>query len=54
MNDVYREAGAEGIATEGALLAFSARLPVFPFVIAVDNRSGDGTYIAARDVPFLP
>ncbi len=54
VNDVYREAGAEGIATEGALLAFSARLPVFPFVIAVDNRSGDGTYIAARDVPFLP
>ena len=54
VNDVYREVGAEGVATEGALLAFSARLPVFPFVIAVDNRSGDGTFIAARDVPLLP
>jgi hypothetical protein len=54
VNDVYREVGAEGVATEGAFLAFSARLPVFPFVIAVDNRSGDGTFIAARDVPLLP
>ena len=54
VNDVFREVGAEGVATEGALLAFSARLPVFPFVIAVDDRSGDGTFIAARDVPLIP
>jgi len=54
VNDVFREVGAGGFATEGATLAFSARLPVFPFVIAVDNRSGDGTFIAARDVPLLP
>lgn len=54
VNDVFREAGAQGVATEGATLAFYARLPVFPFVIAVDNRSGDGTFIEARDVPILP
>jgi len=54
VNDVYREVGAEGLATEGASLSFFARLPVFPFVIAVDNRSGDGTFIAAQDVPVLP
>lgn len=54
VNDVFREVGAEGVATEGALLAFHAELPVFPYVIAVDNRSGDGTSIAARDVPILP
>jgi hypothetical protein len=54
VNDVFREVGAEGIATEGAMLAFSARLPVFPFVIAVDDRSGDGTFVEARDVPLLP
>ena len=54
VNDVFREVGAGGFATEGASLTFFARLPVFPFVIAVDNRSGDGTFIAARDVPLLP
>jgi hypothetical protein len=54
VNDVLREVGAAGVATEGAMLAFSARLPVFPFVIAVDDRSGDGTFLAARDVPLIP
>jgi len=54
VNDVFREVGAAGVATEGAMLAFHARLPVFPFVIAVDDRSGDGTFLAARDVPLLP
>jgi hypothetical protein len=54
VNDVLREVGAEDVATEGAMLAFSSRLPVFPFVIAVDNRSGDGTFIEARGVPLLP
>jgi hypothetical protein len=48
------EGGAEGVPTEGAMLAFHATLPVFPFVLAVDNRSGDGTSIEARDVPVLP
>lgn len=54
VNDVFREVGAEGAATEGATLAFHATLPVFPFVIAVDERSGDGTFVAPRDVPLLP
>ena len=54
VNDVFREVGAEGVPTEGAMLAFHATLPVFPFVVAVDNRSGDGTSIEARDVPVLP
>ena len=54
VNDVVREAGAEGIATEGAALAFFSELPVFPFLVAVDNRSGDGTFVEPRDVPFLP
>ncbi len=54
VNDVFREVGAAGVATEGARLAFHARLPVFPFVVAVDDRSGDGTFIAARDVPLIP
>ncbi len=53
VNDVFREVGAAGVSTEGAVLAFNARLPVFPFVIAVDDRSGDGTSIEARDVPVL-
>lgn len=54
VNDVFREVGREGAATEGATLAFSSTLPVFPFVIAVDERSGDGTFVAAQDVPLLP
>ncbi len=54
VNDIFREVGAEGVATEGARLAFFARLPVFPFVVAVDDRSGDGTFLAARDVPQIP
>jgi hypothetical protein len=54
VNDVFREVGAAGIPTEGAVLAFHAELPVFPFAIAVDNRSGDGTSIEARNVPVLP
>jgi len=54
VNDVFREAGVAGTATEGARLSFQASLPVFPFVIAVDDRSGDGTSIEARDVPVLP
>ena len=54
VNDVFHEVGAEGLATEGAMLAFSSSLPVFPFVVAVDNRSGDGTLVEPRDVPLLP
>jgi hypothetical protein len=54
VNDVFREAGAGGVATEGATLAFSSSLPVFPFVIAVDNRSGDGTFVPPQKVPLLP
>ena len=54
VNDVFHEAGVGGVATEGAMLAFSSRLPVFPFVVAVDDRSGDGTFIEAKDVPLLP
>lgn len=54
VNDVFREIGAAAAGTEGAQLAFSSTLPVFPFVIAVDDRSGDGTFVAPRDVPLLP
>jgi hypothetical protein len=54
VNDVFREVGADGAATEGASLAFFSSLPVFPFVLAVDNRSGDGTFVAPSDVPLLP
>ena len=54
VNDVFREVGAEAAAAEGATLAFSSNIPVFPFVIAVDDRSGDGTFVAPRDVPLLP
>ncbi len=45
LNDVVAAAGAEGTSTEGAYLTFESRLPVFPFVLAVDNRSGDGTWV---------
>lgn len=54
VNDVFREVGASAAATEGAVLSFFSTLPVFPFVIAVDERSGDGTFVAPRDVPLLP
>lgn len=54
VNDVFREVGAAAAATEGATLVFSSNLPVFPFVVAVDDRSGDGTFVAPRDVPLVP
>lgn len=54
VSDVVSEAGASGVVTEGASLTFFSRLPVFPFAIAVDNRSGDGTVLPAADVPVIP
>ncbi|MCE7959938.1 MAG: hypothetical protein DYH06_18675 [Acidobacteria bacterium ACB2] len=54
VNDVFAEAGAAGLATEGAWLAAFSRLPVFPFAIVVDNRSGDATVLPAADVPVVP
>jgi hypothetical protein len=54
INDVVREAEVTGSSIAGAYLRFSSRIPVFPFVIAVDNRSGDGTWIAPEDVPVIP
>lgn len=51
VNDVFQDAGADPSSTEGAYLIATSHIPVFPFVITVDNRSGDGTWVTPQDIP---
>ncbi len=51
INDVFGKLGIEPAATEGAYLTATSHLPLFPFAISVDNRSGDGTWITPVDIP---
>ena len=43
INDVLGAAGAP--ADAAASISFAAAVPIFPFVIAVDNQSGDSNWL---------
>lgn len=48
INDLYSAAGVEP-AGPGSFVTFQAEGPVFPFLISIDNRSGDPTFLEPRE-----
>lgn len=48
INDLYAAAGVEP-AGPGSFVTFQAEGPVFPFLISIDNRSGDPTFLEPRE-----
>lgn len=48
VNDVFGAARA-GAARPGSTVTFTAEGPVFPFLISIDNRSGDPTFLEPRE-----
>lgn len=48
INDLYAVAGVEP-AEPGSFVTFQAEGPVFPFLISIDNRSGDPTFLEPRE-----
>ena len=52
IDDLFSRAGL-GPATPGAYVTFQSEAPVFPFLISIDNRSGDPTFLEPTE-SFLP
>ena len=48
VNDLFA-ATATGTARPGSTVTFAAEAPVFPFLISIDNRSGDPTFLEPRE-----
>ena len=48
VNDLFQLAGA-GPVRPGSFVTFTSEGPVFPFLISIDNRSGDSTYLEPRE-----
>jgi hypothetical protein len=48
INDLFAVAGY-GPARPGSYVTFSSEAPVFPFLISIDNRSGDPTFLEPRE-----
>ncbi|MBK8597435.1 MAG: hypothetical protein IPN83_17985 [Holophagales bacterium] len=48
INDLFSQAGA-GPARPGSFVTFASEGPVFPFLISIDNRSGDSVYLEPRE-----
>ncbi|MBK9374984.1 MAG: hypothetical protein IPN03_14975 [Holophagales bacterium] len=48
INDLYAAASVEP-AGPGSFVTFQAEGPVFPFLISIDNRSGDPTFLEPRE-----
>ena len=48
VNDLFSQAGA-GSARPGSFVTFTSGAPVFPFLISIDNRSGDSVYLEPRE-----
>ena len=48
INDLFSQAGA-GPARPGSFVTFTSEAPVFPFLISIDNRSGDSVYLEPRE-----
>lgn len=48
INDLYATAGVEP-AGPGSFVTFHAEAAVFPFLISIDNRSGDPTFLEPRE-----
>ena len=51
-NDLFAAAG-HGPARPGSYVTFQSEAPVFPFLISIDNRSGDPTFLEPTE-SFLP
>lgn len=52
IDDLFSRAGL-GPATPGSYVTFQSEAPVFPFLISIDNRSGDPTFLEPTE-SFLP
>lgn len=52
IDDLFSRAGL-GPATPASYVTFQAEAPVFPFLISIDNRSGDPTFLEPTE-SFLP
>ncbi|MHB1045483.1 MAG: carbohydrate binding domain-containing protein [Thermoanaerobaculia bacterium] len=52
IDDLFSRAG-HGPATPGSYVTFQSEAPVFPFLISIDNRSGDPTFLEPTE-SFLP
>ncbi len=48
INDLFQLARA-GSVRPGSFVTFTSEAPVFPFLISIDNRSGDSTYLEPRE-----
>ncbi len=48
INDLFSQAGA-GPARPGSFVTFTSEVPVFPFLISIDNRSGDSVTLEPRE-----
>lgn len=48
INDIFAAASAGG-AAEGSTIRFTSEAPVYPFLIAIDNRSGDPSWIEIKE-----
>ena len=48
VNDLFGAANA-GPARPGSFVTFTSEAPVFPFLISIDNRSGDSVYLEPRE-----
>lgn len=54
VNDLFGAVGAGDRPTTGAYAEFRSSLPLFPFALRVDNRSGDATYVLPGEDPQIP
>ncbi|MCG3194675.1 MAG: hypothetical protein DIJKHBIC_03936 [Thermoanaerobaculia bacterium] len=48
INDIFAAASAGG-AAEGSTIRFTSEAPVYPFLIAIDSRSGDPSWIEIKE-----
>jgi hypothetical protein len=54
VNDVFAAAGAGGVVTTDTVLVVASTAPVFPYVIVIDNQSGDSVFVPASDDTAAP
>ena len=49
VNDLFAARPAPARVRPGSFVTFDAEAPVFPFLISIDNRSGDPTFLEPRE-----
>ncbi|HKC23800.1 MAG TPA: hypothetical protein VKF32_03610, partial [Thermoanaerobaculia bacterium] len=54
LNDIFAELGAPGVVTRNAYLVTVSTLPILPYVIVIDNQSGDSIYVRPTDDEAKP